>query len=160
MRTFSSLALAAALTVPIFGQTWQRGPYDDRGYGYGRDRYEDRGYGYGRGGDSAFGALSRVEQDLRYIASRSGGGYYGRGDDSRGRRSIEKALNDVTRVQDSLRRNGRLDTGRLNNASNHIADALRDGRMDPRDRSTLSRAISMLQSVRSGGYGANGPWRR
>lgn len=151
MRLISSLALAAALTVPMMAQ---RGPYDDRGYS--RDRYDDRNSPYGRGGSSnaGFGALNRVEQDLRYIASRSSE-----------RRSLERALNDVTRVRNDWERKGRLDTGRLDNASRHIGDAMRSGRMDSRDRSVLSRDISLLQQLRNGGnyggsYGNYGPWGR
>ncbi|MDZ4803090.1 MAG: hypothetical protein SGI92_33440 [Bryobacteraceae bacterium] len=150
MRLFTSLALAAALTVPVMAQ---RGPHDG---GYGRDRYDDRDYRNGRG-NVGMGALDRVEQDLRSVASR---GYNNSGD----RRSLERALSDVARVRNDWQRKGRIDTGRVDNAARHIGDALRSGRMDPRERSILSRDIAMLQQLRNGGsYGNNGgygPWSR
>jgi hypothetical protein len=152
MRLFTSLALAAALTVPLMAQ--QRGPYG----GYGRDRYEDRdnrGYGNGRG-DVGMAGLNRVEQDLRYMASR---GF------NNERKSLERALKDVSRVRDDWQRKGRIDSGRVDSAARHMSDAMRNGRMDSRDRSMLSRDISIMQQLRNGGnYGYNGggygPWSR
>jgi hypothetical protein len=146
MRTFSSLALAAALRVPLFGQVWDRGPYDDRGYG--RDRYSDRDSRNGRNGNSGYNALDRVEQDLRSVAARGGYGAYG---NSNSRRSVEKALNDLGRVRNDWQRKGRVDTGRVDSAVRHISEAMRDNRLDGRDRATLSRAIGVLQSLRNGG---------
>lgn len=157
MRLFTSLALAAALTVPMMAQ---RGPYNG---GYGRDRYEDRDGRYGNSrGNAGIGALDRVEQDLRMAASR---GYNNSGE----RKSLERALKDIERVRNDWQRKGRLDTGRLDNAARHISDAMRNGRMDSRERSMLSRDISILQQLRNGGnnYGYNGssgggygPWGR
>lgn len=140
MLRISCLTLLAVLaaTSAVADDRWERNGRYERD----RDRGRDYRWNSGRAGSYNIAIVDRTISDLRRVASRSRV-------DRHERNHFERALYHLDRFRHNYTRDGRFDTGRLNDAIEHLDDLSRAHQLHPRDREVLARDLYALRDFRS-----------
>ena len=143
--TLTAMAVLVFATV-AFGQ-WRDDDYRNRG-----NRYYDRDDYGGRYGRQSLGLIDRVIADIDRA------GYYGQSGGDR--HHLDHARNDLYRFREKWY-GGKFDRGRLDSAIDNIHHVVDSRRVDPRERSSLTRDMYELRDFRAtGGYENRGPYPR
>jgi hypothetical protein len=141
MRSLLAGLMLCALALPLGADDddWRRGRDRERGNGQWRP------FGNSRANVSI---VNRTMSDLRSAAARNRV-------DSHEREHFRQAMYHLDRFQYSLSRDGRFDTGHLDDAIDNLRDLARADQIHPRDRQMLARDLAGLREFRSmrGGSG-------